>query len=267
MRQFLIFVFVVILSPQLLFPSTVFKATREGVTLVGSNGDSDNRLSRVWFFPAEVKKHGRLYFGYQFGLFYQGGMNDQGLVFHWVEEGFKKWQKDPGKKANKRALSELIMEECATTEQALKIYAQYNETLFSSASIMLVDKTGDSAIVRFEDGKLKVRRPKGEDQCLGFGEPVAQLRLEEAKAISKETVKAILQECLQRGPVATQYSSVYDLQNGVVYVYLFLKSKEELRFDITGEFSRGSHWYDLTELLRQILRNKLEKKKGIEEVR
>ncbi len=256
----LMFVVLALLSFQISFPSTVFKATRKGITLVGNNEDSDNRLGQVWFFPAEANKYGRVFFGFRFNNFYQGGMNDQGLVLEWVAGGYQKWQKDPAKKTSKRALSELILEQCATVEQALELCDQYNEFSFSFASIMLVDKTGDAATVGFEDGKLKVLRAKGEDQALGFGQPVAQLRLEEAKMISKETVKSILLECLQRGQMATQYSNIYDPQNGVVFVYLFLKSKEELRFDLREELSKGRHWYDLTELLRQILRKKLDEK-------
>ena len=259
-KRTLLFVTLALLSFQFSFPSTFFKATRKGITLVGNNEDSDNRLGQVWFFPAETNKYGRVFFGFRFNNFYQGGMNDQGLVLEWVTGGYQKWQKDPAKKTSKRALSELILEQCATVEQAQELCDQYNEFSFSFASIMLVDKTGDAATVGFVDGKLKVLRAKGEDQALGFGQPVAQLRLEEAKMISKETVKSILLECLQRGQMATQYSNIYDPQNGVVFVYLFLKSKEELRFDLREELSKGRHWYDLTELLRQILRKKLDKK-------
>ncbi len=187
-------------------------------------------------------------------------MNDQGLVLEWVTGSYQRWQKDPSKKTSKRALSELILEQCATVERALELCDQYNEFSFSFASILLVDKTGDAATVGFEDGKLRVLRAKGRDLALGFGQPVAELRLGEAPEMSKETVKSILLECLQRGQVATQYSNIYDPQNGVVFVYLFLKSKEELRFDLREELSKDRHWYDLTELLRQILRKKLEKK-------
>jgi len=256
----LMFVVLALLSFQISFPSTVFKATRKGITLVGNNEDSDNRLGQVWLFPAEPNKYGRVFFGFRFNNLYQGGMNDQGLVFEWVAGGYRKWKKDPAKKTSKRALSELILEQCATVEQALEFCDQYNEFSFSFASIMLVDKTGDAATVGFEDGRLRVLRAKGGDQALGFGEPVAELRLGEAPEMSKEAVKSILLECLQRGQVATQYSNIYDPQNGVVFVYLFLKSKEELRFDLREELSKGRHWYDLTELLRQILRKKLDKK-------
>ncbi len=259
MRTFLL-VTIALLFFQFSFSSTVIKATRKGITLVGNNEDSDNRLGQTWFFPAEANKHGRVFFGFRFNNLYQGGMNDQGLVFEWVTGGYKKWKKDPAKKPIKRALSELILEQCATVEQALELCNQYNEFSFSFASIMLVDKTGESAVVGFEDGKLKVLRAQGEDQALGFGQPVAELRLGEAKMISKESVRSILLECLQRGQTATQYTNIYDPQNGVVFVYLFLKSKEELRFDLREELPKGRHWYDLTEFLRQILRKKLDKK-------
>jgi hypothetical protein len=263
----LIFVALALLSFQISFPSTVFKATRKGITLVGTNEDSDNRLGQVRFFPAEANKYGRVLFGFRFNNFYQGGMNDQGLVLEWVTGGYQKWQKDPAKKTSKRALSELILEQCATVDQALELCDEYNEFSFSFASIMLVDKSGEAATVGFEDGKLKVLRANGRDQALGLGGPVAELRLGEAPEISKDAVKSILLECLQRGQVATQYSIIYDPQNGAVFVYLFLKSKEELRFALREELPKGRHGYDLTESLRQILRKKLGEKERTEEDR
>jgi hypothetical protein len=55
---------------------TIFKVTRDNLTLVGNNEDDNNPDTKAWFLAAEEGKHGRVFFGYNDSI-PQGGMNDQ----------------------------------------------------------------------------------------------------------------------------------------------------------------------------------------------
>jgi hypothetical protein len=231
---------------------TVFKVTRTGTTLVGNNEDDNHPATKVWFLAPEKGKYGRVFFGYS-DCIPQGGMNEKGLFFDWVADNpSDDWQKDPGKLNYPGSISELILEEAATLEEALEIYDRYNETAFLKSRTLLVDKTGASAVVRWKDGRLQVERSPENFQAIGYGRGTAVDRLKNPEPLSVEGVRSILVDCLQRGEYRTLYSNVYDLAAGVVYVYLFDQDEPCARFDLREELKKGHHYYDLPSLPEQL---------------
>ena len=47
---------------------------------------------------------------------------------------------------------------------------------------------------------------------------------------------------------STQYSNIYDLTNGLVYVYYLNDFDNKVVFDLSGELKRGPHYFDLPPL-------------------
>ena len=142
---------------------TIFKVTQPGITLVGNNEDWSDPDSKVWFLAPDEGKYGRVFFGFK-DCRAQGGMNDQGLFYDWVARDKCDWKPDPDKDYYTGSLAEKILEESATVEQALNLYEKYNESSFADAMTMIVDKTGASAIVGWENGKLNIVKSQS-----GFG--------------------------------------------------------------------------------------------------
>ena len=230
---------------------TIFKVTGTGVTLVGNNEDWSDPDSKVWFFTPEKGKYGRVYFGFK-DCRAQGGMNDQGLFYDWVARDKCDWKPDPHKDYFTGSLAEKILEESATVEQALNLYKRYNESSFANAKTMLVDKTGASAIVVWENGKLNIVRSRNGFQGIGRGYPVANEKLSKLERASVESVSSILDACVYGGEFPTRYSNVYDLQRGEVYVFLFRDQIPPVKLNLQEELHKGNHYYDIPYLTDQI---------------
>ncbi|RPJ84029.1 MAG: DUF3471 domain-containing protein, partial [Acidobacteria bacterium] len=237
---------------QYLSACTIFRVTRGTTTLVGNNEDDNNPATRVWFLAAEDGKYGRVFLGFTGGP-PQGGMNDQGLFFDWVADNpSDDWKRDPNKLNYAGSVSEKILEEAATVEEALELYEKWNDTAFLKSRTMLVDKSGASAIVGWKDGKVMVVRGRERFQAMGFGYATAAERFAEITDISIESVSSILEACVQRGDYPTQYSNVYDLQRGEVWVYFFHQQKPPLKLNLQAELSKGHHYFDLPVLAEQM---------------
>ena len=78
----------IVLTSAPLLACTAFFVSQGDKVLVGNNEDYINPITKIWFEPAEDKKYGRVYFGFD-NFWPQGGMNDQGLFF----DGFATRQK------------------------------------------------------------------------------------------------------------------------------------------------------------------------------
>jgi hypothetical protein len=59
-----------------------------------------------------------------------------------------------------------MLETCATIADAIAFYERHREPGFSSAKILVADRTDASVIIGAKDGKLQVEK---ENQCRGFG--------------------------------------------------------------------------------------------------
>ncbi len=56
------------------------------------------------------------------------------------------------------------------------------------------------------------------------------------------------------GPVPEQYSNVFDLNSGDVFVYRFQTSDQPIKLRLADELARPAHSYDLATLQRQAVR-------------
>ncbi|WP_042167606.1 hypothetical protein [Paenibacillus gorillae] len=229
---------------------TIFKATQDGVTLVGNNEDYSDSHTKVWFLAPQNGKYGRVYFGY-FNGWAQGGMNDQGLFFDWVSGYEEEWLPSPERHNFAGNLSEKIVEEASSLAQVVKLYERYNEPSFSNAKVMYVDRTGASAVIGFENGELHIDYGKSH-QTLGYAYHTANSALCEMHTQSITEFENLLQSCLQTGENATQYSNIYDLSKREVYVYDFHESNQCFKFNLMEELQRGSHCYNLHQLALQL---------------
>ena len=250
---------VFVLSPNESYACTGFIADNDAVVLVGNNEDWPEPCSMVWFLPHEKGKYGRMYFGFSSGGPPFGGMNDQGLFFDKFGLARKPVQTSEQRKDGRADLILRIMETCATVEEALQVLKQYNLKFLERVQLMLADKTGDAAII--EDAEV-IHRKQGKYQV------VTNFRLSEIqpqdtihwrykkansllqkKPVSFESFRDILDAVhLEDRRWPTQYSNIYDLKNGVVYVYHFHDFQRKVVFNLYEELRKGKHSYELPSL-------------------
>jgi hypothetical protein len=232
------------------YACTIFKLCQDGKVLVGNNEDWSDPDTKAWFLAPEKGKYGRVYFGFKNGVA-QGGMNEKGLFFDWVSGFDSDWVADPNKRLYPGNVCEKMLEEYETVEQVLKMYETFDEPSFQRARIMWADKSGDSVIVGWENGKPLVDRSRGPWQLMGWGYSIAHPKLASLKEFSVEAAASILESCIQSGTYPTRYSNVYDLTEGIVHVYLFHERKPPVTLNLREEFSKGHHFYNVSSIAEQ----------------
>ncbi len=196
---------------------TIFVLVDSNHALFFNNEDWSNTTSRVWFIPGGEGRFGGVYVGFDDG-WTQGGMNTEGLACDWVAGVNEKWEIKAGMKRARGNPSQRMLESCSTLQQAIDFFRSYYEPGFSSAEIMVGDRTGASAIIGAVDGELRVRKST-ETRGFGYGGRTLQNLLKERPAIALTNGVDILKSCSQRGKYATKYSNVFDLRNGDIFLY------------------------------------------------
>lgn len=248
-----------ILSNTEIFACTMFKVTKNGKTLAGNNEDYFTTYTRVWFEPASEKKFGRVYFGFS-DMYPQGGMNDQGLVFDGFATPTLEVENSLDRERYNGSFVEKVMEECATVEEVLNVFNRYSLHWMKKCQLMFVDKTGDSVII---EGDIIQRQKKYYQVVTNFYMSVPNLggypcwryntavdMLESSSEISIDLCKSILNRTGSTG--STQYSNIYDLNQGIIYLYYYHNFEEFIYIDLKEELEKGYAVHDLPLLFSKI---------------
>ena len=227
----------------------IFTVARDGKVLMGNNEDYV-KPGVIWFQPGKKGRYGRVNVGFDSG-FAQGSMNEKGLSFDSAALPEVPWVEDPDKKTPKNLL-EKIMNECATVEDALSRFKQYNCKHLAAAQFMLADASGTAVVVAWLPGQgLSIVPMEGDIQvvtntrleasgyrCQRFVK--ASQVLASMRDASLETMTSVLDAIHQRGPGAyTSYSIVYDLTDLRVHVYNLANFDEVVEFDLMEELRRN----------------------------
>ncbi len=252
MQRVVMMLLVVALSVGLIEPCTIFKATHDGRTLVGNNEDGMDFPTRVWFLVPQEGAFGRVLFGFING-WAQGGMNDQGLFFDWVAGYATGWKRSPDLPDFFENISEKILEEASTVDEALTLCASFNIDGFAAARMMLVDRDGRSAIVGFEDGRLRVWRSDTSVQTIGARAETANRMLRTGADISVDGFADILSACRLQGRFQTRYSNIYDLREGEIHVFVGAGDEHGVVLNLKAELDKGNHYYDVAEIADQLM--------------
>jgi len=252
---------------------TAFMMSDGENVLVGNNEDYKIPYTRVWFVPSENGKYGRVYFGYD-NWSPQGGMNNQGLFFDFFATKKQEIKRSKGKPKFSGPMIDTMLAELATVEQVLDMFGQYNLEWMSKIQMFIVDKSGDSAII---EGDEVIRKSGSFQVVTNFRHskiPESQLPCEwPAWSCSRyKKVEKILAQsntanvthfrdilnATHRGPynviAETLYSNIYDLTNGLVYVYYLHDFDNEIIFNLSEELKKGHHYYDLPSLFGKELK-------------
>ena len=254
---------------------TVFNSSRAGKVLVGNNEDGKYSTDvKIWFVPAEGKSHGRVLFGWNQLFFFrqaQGGMNDQGLFFDWA---LCPKSDPPGfsfkKKTATFSLPEHILAECSTVDEAIEWLKQYN-ILFIRSHIMLVDRSGKSAVVEWVDGEMKVIRKSDDYQimtnfwlshpelgnypCWRYNKVLEMMAKRNDVSVGHfaSIVKTVSEYKRSEGgkESGTIYSNIYDLSAGDVYIYYKRDFENSIKINLESELSKGKQTHKLRSLFNK----------------
>jgi tetratricopeptide (TPR) repeat protein len=233
----------------------MIKVTKNGVTIVGNNEDQSNPNTRIWFEPGKNGNYGVVYVGFD-NLFPQGGMNEFGLVYDGFTQSNRIVVDTVGKiKITSLELQKKIMQECKTVDEVKSIISKYNIAFLSSAVLRYVDKTGrylyvdgDSLVIGEKNYFVQTNvRPYENKKC--WRSDKATRLLEHSYDATISDIKAVMDSIHQETKWGgTLYTTVYDLNNGKVYLYHFYDYSTVVTFDLGKELKKGQRALNIPEL-------------------
>jgi tetratricopeptide (TPR) repeat protein len=254
----LIFASLTFLIPNNGLSCTMIKLSGNGKTIVGNNEDQMNPNTRIWFEKGKGTGFGAVYVGFD-NLFPQGGMNEVGLVFDGFTQQFKAVSDTAGKlKIPSGDLSKKIMRECGTVDEIKNLINKYNRGFLSGAALRFVDKSGkylyvdgDTVIVGESDFFVQTNiRPFENKPCWRY-EKATRL-LKNSGDISAKYCTALMDSVHQSTKWGgTIYTTVYDLQEGKIYLYYFYNYENVIIFDLQEELKKGDKVLNMPELFPQ----------------
>jgi penicillin V acylase-like amidase (Ntn superfamily) len=177
------------------------------------------------------------------------GMNERGLTVALMAVPKAQAPADPHKVSIIfPAAIRLMLDKAQSVDKAISLLAAYNITLIQQ-HLLIADAHGNSAIVEFVDGEIKVIRSKNPWQvstnfvlsdnlesllslCCRYD--TAARTLEKAHGqISNEKAMSLLKDVSQHGPANTIFSMVYNLISGEIDIAMDRKYDHLYHFNLT----------------------------------
>ncbi len=252
---------------------TVFCYGEGDTVLAGRSFDiPSNPNLGMLLVPATNSAHGWLCCGY-IDYPWADGMNDQGLFAALADVPTPYTSKSSQQPADVPTFMSGLLGSCATVEEAIawcskqptpSLGASPNHsdqdgyTFVTPQHILVADRTGDSVVFEWPQGKLKMTRKKGRYQLMtnfllsdpeagGYPCPrfiVDSRILDKAAGPSLQTFRQVL-ETTAVG--TTRYSLICDLTHGDVNVYLRRGFDQPKTIHLADELQKGRHEIDLDE--------------------
>jgi len=253
------------------FPCSMYKITSNGITMVGNNEDSWGRDSRIWFEQGLNGNYGVAYVGYLRKQLPDGGMNEHGLVFDAFTMPHKANmpERDPNKENFVYSHLKTILQQCKTVDEAyvflekLNLHVLNGSPIFNGGMLLFVDKSGKYLVV--------------EADKMSFGDNekfvLANFSFADTKDLSKvkmvrycngveflknKNLETNLPFCTALSDTmsvnrakagdGTLYTSIYNLNEGVIHTYFFHDYTLCKTFNLKEELAKGDHSYTFSEL-------------------
>ncbi|MBN2858584.1 MAG: tetratricopeptide repeat protein [Candidatus Delongbacteria bacterium] len=226
--------------------------------LFGNNEDWKNPNTVITYVPAEKGLYGWIYFGFD-DRWPQGGVNEKGLVYDGFATGPNPVKNSLDKEFFQGNLSEEAMRKCATVEEVEELFSKYNLVWLERAMLMFADANGNSIII---EGDEIVKKNLDYQICTNFyqselkyGDDIPCNRYKIADKILKDcgvsvdNFRKVLSAVYQEGDWGgTQYSNIYDLKKGLIYLYHFHNFENVVVLDLKKELEKGKRTQKLPEL-------------------
>lgn len=225
---------------------TILSAAMNGEVYAAANEDDYTPFTRIWYNPRSKERYGSVCFGAP-DMQVAAAMNEYGLFYDYTAQ----YSIDPSsyqlKNPYKGDVFFEILGKCKTVAEALKFLEDHEYSAPSQA--LLADATGASVVLHV-GAKVKKRGtyqintnfdilnvPNHNYTCGRYDR--AERMLSSTKKLSVPFLRDILNETHQEGDLATQYSNVYDLKRGKIYVYLYHNYNHVYEIDLKKELSKG----------------------------
>lgn len=261
--RFTIISLIILVINPIAISCTVFHASNDNYAFGGNNEDYNDPDTHIYFYPPSENKYGKVIVGYT-GLYrIQGGMNEKGLFWDGLATPYLKVVDSSDKPYFNGHIVDYILDTCETCDEALDVFAQYNLKIFEYAQILIGDRYGDSFIIEGDVIHLKndyyqvatnfylSQHPNPPYPCWRYNTALDMFENNPIESLSVDFCASILDAVHQEGAYPTLYSNVYDLKNGLIYLYYNHNFNRVKIFNLSDEFELGYHSYSIPELFEQ----------------
>jgi len=235
---------------------TIFAASFGNTVLYGNNEDYRDPNTYYWVRRSGEGTYGGVYLGYDdYSL--QGGINEKGLAFDFNALPEAPLNPHP-ELPSASGVMRRIQQTCATVEEAIAVAKEYNWGSSLRWQVLLADVSGDAAVMSAgPDGEITfTRKPDGDDYlvstnfnrantdngtypCWRYEKATEMLeRIEREEDLTVDYFKSILDSVHVEGAVGnTLYSNVFDLRNGLIYLYYWHQFDEVVVLNVAEELA------------------------------
>lgn len=238
----------------------MYKITMFGKTFVGNNEDFCDESTFIWFEKGKTTEYGSVFVGFH-DLFPQGGMNEKGLVFDAFSIKTSIVHKKPNKLPYYYDLAKDILKKCQNVDEVYDMLYKYDISSLTSAMLLYVDKNGSYLIVepdtmiKGNDSKYLLSNfcPSKTSDLNSVKIPFYQKgrKILDAKADTNITYLKSLSDAMHqdwKGMGGTIYTTIYDVDDGKIYVYFFHDYKHQISFDLKDELAKGDHIIEMASI-------------------
>ncbi len=267
MKKIIIVVIIgIILNGSAALGCTGFTFANDDLVLAGNNEDYTlDCKPKVTIYPPENEEYGRIVFSNKPYPYVDmpyvefGGMNEEGLFFDSFSHPYLKITNPESKPAYNGWYIPKCLKSCSTVEEALEEFGQWVHPYLEINQILIVDRFGDSAII---EGDEIIRKTGDFQVCTNFLQSHPELggypcwrydtavdMLDNMNDFSIDYFRNICDSTHSEGIYGyTIYSNVYDLKNGVVYLYYIHDFSKVKIFDLSLEIEKGFNSYFMSDL-------------------
>jgi hypothetical protein len=242
---------------------TIFTASYGEKVFFGNNEDYSNPKTYYWVHPSSDENYGGVYFGFD-NFWEQGGINEKGLCYDWnalPEAPLNLHSELPPFMAGKIEYGRWILNQCATVEEAIELVKSYSLGNSLKAQIHLADATGDAVVISAgPDGEFAfTRKQKGDGYlvstnfnranpenaysypCWRYDRAVEILeKIEDEDDLTVDYFKSVLDAVhVESASGNTLYSNIFDLRNGIIYLYHWHQFDEVVTLDVAEQIAGG----------------------------
>jgi len=259
MKALLVAISLFVLTPFCSNACSMYKITKDGKTIVGNNEDWISPNSKFWFERGGKNRYDVVYMG-QLDEFAQGAMNSAGLVFDGFANDYLAINNTEGKISIPIGEAvRKIMRSMSNVSEVRDYLSTIDLGFLATGMIVFVDKTGDYLIVEGEELILGSEPEKcfsnfyysqiestDEVKLVNFRNGMKYLSESDGNASIDYTGEVM--ESMMSPTGQTQYTTVYNLQELTVRVYLFHDYTNFVEFTLDDEIQKGDHEVMIAEL-------------------
>ena len=258
-RSFLLGTLLIFTIVRYSYACTMYKITKDGKTIVGNNEDWITPNTQVWLENNDEYRYAVLYFGFM--DLAQGAINEAGLIV----DGFAT-NRLPVENSNGKIKMSLdtalltVMRTLSTVEEVKAYYEKLDVSEMAMYQLVFIDKSGTYLIIEGDEMIIGDESEKTfsnfyYSQTSSVKEvqlPYYQNGIEFIESTSSEVTldycSNVMKNMAQRDIAATQYSTIYDLEEMKVRVYFHYDFNEFIEFDLHEEFKKEDYKVKMADL-------------------